>query len=116
MKRTLSLLLCAALLVLLLAGCSAEVGGKYTLVRITAEGKEITPANLSVSAHFTLEEKGSGSASWNGSAFDITWTQEGKTVYLSGENGILKLTQSGKNLVCEQDGALWVFEPAESDD
>ena len=115
MKRSLSLLLCAALLVLLLAGCSAEAGGEYTLVRITADGNEITPSSLGVSIRLTLEKEGAGTASWNGSPMQITWSQEGKKIYLSGESGILELTQSGKDLIYEQEGARWIFEPEKDD-
>ena len=116
MKRLIAVLLCAVLLACLFAGCSAKIGGKYVLVKITAEGKELPPASMSISVHFTLEEDGTGSASYNGKPMQIAWNQEGKSLYLTAETGVLELRQSGKDLIFEKEGTRFVFEPEETED
>ena len=116
MKQSIAVLLCVFLLVMLFAGCSAKIGGKYILEKITADGKELPPGNMNVSVQFTLEEDGGGSASYNGSRFQIAWTQEGSTVYLTTENSVLELHQSGKGLVYEKEGTKFVFTPEETED
>ena len=116
MKRIFAVLLCAAMLVCLFAGCSPKPGGTYNLVKITAEGKELPPATMNVTISFTLEEDGTGSVSYNGRQFTIAWNQEGKAVYLSNEDKVLELSQSGGSLVYEKEGTRFVFDPEETDD
>ena len=62
MKRMITLLLCAALL-LSLAGCAKAAGGSYKLEYITADGLRIPPGGFGLNISFELDSDGVGTAS-----------------------------------------------------
>ena len=115
MKRILSLLLCAALL-LALTGCTRAAGGAYKLDYITANGVRMTPSTFGMSISFTLDEEGQGTATYSGSTMEITWEDEGGLVTITGPNGVLEFSKSGKSLILHSDGTLLFFTPIEEDE
>ena len=115
MKRILSLLLCAVLL-LALTGCTRAVGGEYRLDYITADGVRMTPSTFGMNISFTLEEEGQGTAVYNGTPVEITWEDEGGTVTLTGPNGVLEFSKNGRTLILHSEGTLMFFNPVEEDD
>lgn len=115
MKRIACVLLILALLVTLTA-CSKAVGGTYELSRATFDGKAVNPANLSMNMRFTLEPNGIGTARYNTRTVDITWSDNGSTVEITGPNGVLELTKDGKSLILHDEGTLLFFNPVEEDD
>lgn len=115
MKRILSLLLCAVLL-LALTGCKRAAGGAYKLDYITADGVRMTPSTFGMSISFTLEEEGQGTAVYNGSPMEIIWEDEGGKVTLTSPNGVLEFSKSGKTLILHSEGTLMFFTPVEEDD
>ncbi|MBR6120601.1 MAG: hypothetical protein IKQ04_09830 [Oscillospiraceae bacterium] len=115
MKRMITLLLCAALL-LSLAGCAKAAGGSYKLEYITADGLRIPPGGFGLNISFELDSDGVGTASYGSTQLDITWVDKGGSVEITGPNGVLELTKDGENLILHADGTLLFFKPVEEDD
>ena len=115
MRRFRALLL-AALLLLTLTGCARAAGGSYRLDYITANGIRIPPGGFGMNISFELESDGVGTATYSGTTLDITWTDNGSTVEITGPNGVLELTKDGKSLILHDEGTLLFFNPVEEDD
>ena len=115
MRRLFALLLCAALL-LALTGCSKAAGGSYKLEYITADGVRMLPSSFGMNITLDLEEDGVGTANYSGTVMDITWTDEGKTVLVTGPKGELEFRKDGKNLILHDNGTLLFFTLVETDD
>lgn len=115
MKRILILLLCAALL-LSLTACSKAAGGAYKLEYITADGMRFAPSSFGMNITFELDSDGIGTANYSGTVMEITWTDEGGTVVVTGDNGVLEFTKDGKALVLHDEGTLLFFTPVEDED
>lgn len=115
MKRFLSLLLIAAL-ILCLAGCAKAAGGTYRLEYITAEGMRIPPNSFGMNITLNLESDGLGTAAYTGTEVPITWTESGRKVTISSPNGDLEFTKDGKNLILHSEGTLLFFMPVEEED
>ena len=115
MRRLFALLLCAALL-LALTGCSKAAGGSYKLEYITADGVRMLPSSFGMNISLDLEEDGVGTANYSGTVMDITWTDEGKTVLVTGPKGELEFRKDGKNLILHDNGTLLFFTLVETDD
>jgi len=115
MKRMITLLLCAALL-LSLAGCAKAAGGSYKLEYITADGLRIPPGGFGLNISFDLNSDGVGTASYGTTLLDVTWADKGSTVEITGPNGVLELTKDGENLILHAEGTLLFFTPVEDDD
>ena len=115
MKKILALLLTAALL-LALTGCSRSVGGVYKLEYITAEGLRMNSSGFGMNVTLELSEDGVGTATYSGTRLDITWTEEGGTVILTGPNGELRLSKDVKALVLHSEGTMLFFTPVEEED
>ena len=115
MKRFGILLLVAAL-VFCLAGCARAAGGQYKLDYITADGVRLSPGGLGMNITLDLQEDGVGTATYSGSPQDITWTDEGGTVVITGQRGVLEFTKDGKALVLHSEGTLLFFTPVEEED
>ena len=115
MRRIFALLLCAVL-ILGLAGCSKAAGGSYKLDYITANGIRIPPGGFGMNISFELESDGVGTATYSGTTLDITWTDNGSTVEITGPNGVLELTKDGKSLILHDEGTLLFFNPVEEED
>lgn len=115
MKRILALLLCA-LLFLGLVGCSRAAGGSYFLDYMTADGYRMKPSLFSMNITLELEEDGVGTANYNGTVLDITWTDTGKAVIVTGPNGELEFGKDGKKLILHDEGTILYFSPVEEDE
>lgn len=115
MKRIATLLLCAALL-LTLTACSKAAGGAYKLDYITADGMRFAPSSFGMNITFQLDSDGVGTANYSGTVMEITWTDEGGTVTVTGEQGTLEFTKSGKQLILHDEGTLLFFSPVEEED
>ncbi len=115
MKRILALLLCAALF-LGLVGCGKSAGGSYFLDYMTADGYRMKPSLFSMNVTLNLEEDGVGTANYNGTVLDITWTDTGKAVIVTGPNGELEFNKDGKKLILHSEGTILYFSPVEEED
>ena len=116
MKR-IGLLLLAAVLAFSLVGCSKAACGKYKLEYITADGLRLAPGGFSLNITMDLQEDGVGIAYYSGSPEDITWTDEGGTVFVTGNRGVvLEFTKDGDSLVLHDEGVLLFFTPVEEED
>lgn len=115
MKRILSLLVCAALL-LALTGCARAAGGAYKLDYITADGMRMSPGTYGMNISFELDEEGRGTATYGGSTVEVKWEDDGSTVTLTGPNGVLEFSKSGKSLILHSEGTLLFFNPVEEDE
>ena len=115
MKRLLTLLLCAALL-LSLTACSKAAGGSYKLEYITADGMRIPPGGFGLNISFELNADGVGTATYGGTVLDISWADKGGSVEITGPNGVLEFTKDGESLILHADGTLLFFNPVEEDD
>ena len=115
MKRVIALLL-AAVLLLTLAGCARAAGGSYFLDYITADGYRMKASLFSMSITLELEEDGVGTANYNGTVLDVTWTDTGRKVIVTGPDGELEFTKDGKNLILHDEGTILFFAPVEEDD
>lgn len=114
MKRLITLLAAAALM-LLLAGCTKAAGGTYTLSYITADGIRIPPGGFGMHITLELDNGGVGTANYSGTVMDITWSDEGSTVVVTGPNGVLNLNKDGDALILHEDGTILFFTPKEED-
>ena len=114
MKRLITLL-AVVMLLLALAGCTKKAGGTYTLTYLTADGLRIPPGGFGMNITLQLEDDGVGTANYSGTVVDITWTDDGSTVVVTGPNGTLNFTKDGNVLVLHDEGTLLFFEPAEED-
>lgn len=115
MKRGIALLL-AAILLLSLVGCARAAGGKYFLDYMTADGYRMKPSLFSMNVTLELEEDGVGTANYNGTVLDITWTDTGKAVVITGPNGELEFSKDGKTLILHDEGTILYFNPVEEED
>ena len=115
MKRVIALLL-AAVLLLTLVGCARAAGGSYFLDYITADGYRMKASLFSMSITLDLEEDGVGTANYNGTVLDVTWTDTGRKVIVTGPDGELEFTKDGKNLILHDEGTILFFSPVEEDD
>lgn len=115
MKRIFALLL-AAILLLSLVGCARAAGGSYFLDYVTADGYRMKASLFSMSVTLDLEEDGVGTANYNGTVLDVTWTDTGSKVIVIGPNGELEFSKDGKNLILHDEGTILYFAPAEEDD
>ena len=114
MKRTIIALLLLALLATL-TGCSRDVGGKYKLEYITADGERMNPAGFGMNITFELAEDGVGTAVYGGTSLDITWVEDGGDVVLTSGEKELRLTRDGKDLILHDEGTLLFFTPVEEE-
>ena len=115
MKRGIALLL-AAILLLSLAGCAKSAGGSYFLDYMTSDGYRMKPGLFSMSITLDLEEDGVGTASYNGTTLDITWTDTGRSVIVNGPNGELTFSKDGDKLILHDKGTILYFSPVEEED
>ena len=115
MKRVIALLL-AAILLLTLAGCARAAGGSYFLDYITADGYRMKASLFSMSITLDLEEDGVGTANYNGTVLDVTWTDTGRKVIVTGPERELEFSKDGKNLILHDEGTILYFCPVEEDD
>lgn len=115
MKRVFALLL-AGVLLLSLVGCARAAGGSYFLDYITADGYRMKPGLFSMSITLDLEEDGVGTANYNGTELDITWTDTGRAVIVTGPNGELHFSKDGKTLILHDEGTILYFSPVEEEE
>ena len=115
MKRGFALLL-AVILLLSLVGCARAAGGSYFLDYITADGYRMKPSLFSMSITMELEEDGVGTANYNGTEMEITWTDTGRAVIVTGPNGELEFSKDGKKLILHDAGTILYFSPVEEED
>ena len=115
MKRIFALLL-TAILLLTLVGCARAAGGSYFLDYITADGYRMKASLFSMSITLDLEDDGVGTANYNGTVLDVTWTDTGRKVIVTGPDGELVFSKDGKNLILHDDGTILFFSPVEESD
>ena len=115
MKRVFSLFVLAVLL-LSLVGCAKVAGGSYFLDYMTADGYRMKPGLFSMTITLDLEEDGVGTANYNGTVMDVTWTDTGRTVILTGPNGELTFSKDGDKLILHDKGTILYFSPVEEED
>ena len=114
MKRLIILL--AAAMLLLLAGCSKAVGGSYRLEYITSDGVRLPPSNLGMNISFELSEDGIGTAVYGSTPMDITWVEEGSEVVVTSPYAELRFSRDGDNLILHDNGTLLFFTPVEEEE
>lgn len=109
-------LLSAVILLLSLVGCARAAGGSYFLDYMTADGYRMKPSLFSMSITLDLEEDGVGTANYNGTVLDVTWTDTGRKVIVTGPEGELEFSKDGKKLILHDKGTILYFSPVEEEE
>lgn len=116
MRKKLRLLIPLLALLVLLSGCARAVGGSYTLTYGTAEGLRFSPGSLGIHISLELGEDGVGTANYNGTEMEVTWSDQGGSILLEGKNGQLSFVKDGKDLILHEDGISLYLTPVEEED